>query len=172
MMTPKTRRALALVALYCVSALGQSQPPQLPPCDWQPRTREAWDAEREWKGSLPKLWPEAFPEYAEEFRIHMARLRALTEEYASEKTVYDVPFADKLISELYVDVGHPTLNSRAQDYIIDSVIGQVAHWPENRLPPAARQRLIDGLLEYAAVDGRLVAADFPASGQPARSPNR
>ena len=83
----------------------------------------------------------------------MKRLKQLDRMYIDDVVAYDIELSDKLISELYVDVGHPDLNCRAQDYIISAIMDEIEEWPRERLPDQARERLRDGLLEYAAVGG-------------------
>lgn len=146
------RTALALVAACCLSTFAQEAPRQLPLTEHQPRTREEFEALRAWEDSLPEKWEDAYPESAAEFQALYDRIGALAEKYTGENVVYDNALADQLIAELYVDAGHPILNSCAQDIIL-RFLADVAAWPEERLPPAARRRLAEGLLGYIEAGG-------------------
>jgi hypothetical protein len=145
---------LLLTALGCMPVLSQETARVLPVTDGMPRTRAEWDAENARRNALPgSSFKEALPEYAPQFDAMMERMRTLVDRYHSDELVYDSTLAEQLIAELYVDAGHPTLNAVSQDYIVDPVIREVAAWDEERLPPAARRVLADGLLAYAQAGG-------------------
>jgi len=148
---------LLATLLSAPPAFGQAQARALPPTDELPRTRAEWEALLAWEASLPgESWEEVYPEYAEEFRAFKARTASLIEKYLgeglSEPLVYDVALAEQLAGEFYVDQGHPRLNARYQQRVMD-FIREVAAWPAERLPREAREVLLAGVLDYLAADG-------------------
>ena len=149
--------ALLLSAATCVQAQttqsAASRPARvLPLSDYEPRTYEEWQERRVIESDSPTLYVEAFPENAFLFEITRDRLDHLGLEYAGADVVYDNRLAQRFIDDLYLDVGDPILNTRSQAHLI-RIIADVAPWPEERLPSAARGILVDGLLEYAGVGG-------------------
>ena len=153
-MSRLNRLPLVVLVFSCASTLGQDTIRQLPPGDYLPRTRAEWQAEMDRRDSLTgPSFKDAFPKYAGHFDAMMERVKSLPGIYMAGALVYDTTLADQLVSELYVDVGHPILNKVAQDYVVNPVISDVARWPAERLPLAARQRLTEGLMAYVAVGG-------------------
>jgi hypothetical protein len=141
---------LMTFALLAPVSLAQSRG-ALPPGDVWPRTKAESDAKM-----AAEPWRQTplseNPETAGLFQLARSRMQAITDEYCGASVVFDAALADRLIDELYVDNGHPTLNSSVQDYILTQM-DVVARWPEERLPDAARQRLVAGLLEYVHAGG-------------------
>jgi hypothetical protein len=137
------------VALTAPYAAGQTRG-ALPSADVYPRSKSEWLAESarpERQVPLSEnpatagLWPVAYN-----------RMTALTQQYNGDKVIFDEALADRLIAELYVDNGDPALNLGVQDFTLD-LIDQAVYWPEERMPDAARQRLVSGLLEYVRAGG-------------------
>lgn len=148
-------RAVALAGALSVipCLLAQARPRKLPPAVYQPRTREEWQskraAEAKWEGNFAEEHPEA----ADAFDYLIDRTRAITNQYFADDAILDVARADELIGELYVDVGDARLNPYMQDLVVSQIGIAARKWPEERLPAAARQRLVNGLMEYYGAGG-------------------
>ena len=135
----------------------QQTPRTLPPTDDQPRTRAEWEVLRAWEEALSEeTWREIYPHWREQLRAMRARTASFMPKYLGEGSpeplVYDVALAEELVSEFYVDQGHPRLNSVYQDRVMD-VIREVASWPPEQLPPEPRRILLAGMLEYVQAGG-------------------
>lgn len=140
--------------LLAVPAAPRQHARDLPPGDYHPRIREEWKAEEARRASLPGgNYKDAFPDRAAVFDRHMERLADLRANYSREDLVYDATLADRLVAELYFDLGDPILNSAAQDFIIENIIAPLSDWPEARLSRTVRTQLLDGLSAFASAGG-------------------
>lgn len=146
---------IALILLVgCASVAGHQAYGPLPPTDRLPRTHQEWQKEMSRRDRLPGPgFKDAFPDHAADFDALREATSELAYRYAAKDVIIDVALAEGLLAEFYVDRGHPILNSVAQDFILDPILHQVARYPEQRLTPAARERLADGLVEYFAAGG-------------------
>jgi len=148
----KKSAAAVIVSLACLGvAVGAPDDRMLPTTDVWPRDRAAWKelaAERE---NLVPL-PDARPELAEEFNAFRERVGTLWTAYAADGITYDAAMGDALLSELYVENGHPIFNSSNQNEVA-RIIAAVARWPAERMPPGVRERLASGLIEYVDLGG-------------------
>jgi len=156
--------AVMLSALSCASAWEQPAARGLPPGDRWPRTRAEWKAEEARRASLGgPTFKEMFPQHAGEFDAMIDWMKRIAATYLEDQPTYDVALADQLLAELYVDHGHPALNTTAQDYVVKGLIYDIARWPEEQLATAARQRLVEGLIEYSDLGGGRDSPFFQAS---------
>jgi hypothetical protein len=123
----------------------------VPPVDTMPRTWQAWrdESAQPWR-NLPRS--EQPPEYIAKLDSVIARTREVIDRSKSSMLTWDEGTADELVAELYIEEGNPLLNL-ARQRIILAVISDVARFPDERLPTAARNVLTSGVLDYAAAGG-------------------
>jgi len=147
-------RAVLWLAGYALAAgaLAQNAERELPPAYYYPRARTAWEAVAAREASLPPSFKEAYPDQAAAFDALLGWASSLPAAYTADGIIYNDALAAQLVSELYRDFGHPLLNIRAQDQVLD-VIRHVAHWPDQRLGLGAREVLTAGLVEYVDAGG-------------------
>jgi hypothetical protein len=163
----RAAKTLFLPAVSLVAAAVAEEPRRIPATEGPvPRTRAEWVL---WEEEQFKrgLWvKQNYPEYAELFDAFEEWFSRLWRDFIRTREPYSVDRARELIDQLYIDHGHPRFNGLAQDEVIDA-IRQVAGWPEERLPAAARQVLLAGLIEYVRAgggqDGPFTQADTAAA---------
>jgi len=88
-------------------------------------------------------------------------MAAMEQKYIGPDVVYDGALADQLVAELWLDHGDPSLNGAVQHCVID-LTREVLRWPEDRLPPAARDRIAAGLTAFAQSGGGAWMSAFQA----------
>lgn len=153
-------RSGEMVCLACLAlpTIAHAQPGKpLPPRDDWPRTEAEWRAQSKepWR-RIPAA--ERVPQVWKAVRSHMA---AMEQKYIGPDVVFDEALADQLVAELWVDHGDPSLNGAVQHCVID-LTREVLRWPEDRLPPAARDRIAAGLTAFAQSGGGAWMSSFQA----------
>ncbi len=150
----KYRHMCDTLSFICVAVatVACGQPGQLLPArDPVPRTKAEYEALSDDRAKNAKPLSED-PEHALAWNEFRARTNNLLQTFGGPEVVVDARLADQLVAELWVDVGHPSLNGALQDFVID-LIGEVVQWPDDMLARPARDRLLAGLRAYIDAGG-------------------
>lgn len=150
-------------------ALAQPAARQLPPRAPVPRTRVEYLAERERRLQSTLGDMDLDPQWLPAVEIVRGRMRQLTDKYDNwpSDVIFDEVEVETLLGELYADVDpvgvYPYFNNSWPSYVVTQVITRViSNWPAEQFPPTARQRLVNGLLEFVAAGGAEVDPPFQA----------
>ncbi|HMQ14669.1 MAG TPA: hypothetical protein PKC49_01730 [Phycisphaerae bacterium] len=135
--------SLLAIAAWCRQP---ETPRDLPPTEAYPRSRAEYVQYEAQKQAMRAhengAGREALLEVAKQ------RMRDWEPRFLLPERAYDVPLADELFDELYMDLGDPALNAAFQDALVDGVLVPLSHASAERLPRAARRHVARSLAQY------------------------